>query len=47
MVGRIDGAPYDLSVIDLLSSAPGIAEALVEECRRFLGEMRWTPTSFR
>jgi myo-inositol-1(or 4)-monophosphatase len=47
VVGRIDGAPYDLSVIDVLSSGPGIAGALGEECRRFLGEMRWTPTSFR
>jgi len=46
MVGRIDGAPYDTSVIDVLSAAPGISLALQEECRRFLGEIRWKPTSY-
>jgi len=47
MVGRIDGAPYDTAVIDVLSACPGIAAALQDECRRFLGEIRWKPTSFR
>ena len=46
LVGRIDGAPYDTAVIDVLSSGPGIAAALGEECRRFLGEIRWKARSF-
>ena len=43
---RIDGAPYDTSVIDVLAAAPGVAPALTAECRRFLGEIRWTPRPF-
>ena len=46
MVGRIDGAPYDTSVVDVLSAAPGIAAPLQEECRRFLGEIGWTPRPY-
>ena len=44
---RIDGAPYDTSVVDVLAAAPGVAAPLTAECRRFLGEIRWTPTQFR
>jgi len=47
VASRIDGAPYDTSVVDVLSAAPGVAPALAEECRRFLSEIRWTPKPFQ
>ena len=37
VASRIDGAPYDTSVVDVLAAAPGVAAALIDECRRFLG----------
>ena len=43
---RIDGAPYDTSVIDVLAASPGISARLQEECRRFLGEIGWKPRPF-
>ena len=46
VASRIDGAPYDTSVVDILASAPGIAAPLQQECRRFLGEIGWKPRSF-
>ena len=45
-VHRIDGAPYDTSVVDVLAAAPGVTAPLLEECRRFLGEIHWTPRPF-
>jgi len=47
VASRIDGAPYDTSVIDILASSPGIAAPLQTECRRFLSEIHWTPRAFR
>jgi myo-inositol-1(or 4)-monophosphatase len=47
VASRIDGAPYDTSVIDVLAASPGIAEPLQQECRRFLSEIHWTPRAFR
>ncbi len=47
VVTRIDGAPYDTSVVEVLSAAPGVATALQDECRRFLEEIRWTSKPFR
>jgi myo-inositol-1(or 4)-monophosphatase len=47
MATRIDGTPYDTSVIDMLAASPGIAGPLQAECRRFLGEIGWKPRSFR
>jgi len=44
---RIDGAPYDTSVIDILATAPGIAAPIQAECRNFLSEIHWTPKAFR
>ena len=43
---RIDGAPYDTSVIDVLAAAPGICAPLQNECRRFLAEIGWKPRPF-
>jgi myo-inositol-1(or 4)-monophosphatase len=47
VASRIDGAPYDTSVIDVLAASPGIAAPLQQECRRFLSEIHWTPRAFR
>jgi len=47
MATRIDGAPYDTSVTDVLAASPGIAGPLQTECRRFLSEIGWTPKPFR
>ena len=44
---RIDGAPYDTSVVDVLAAAPGVARTLQQECRRFLEELGWVPRPFR
>lgn len=40
---RIDGAPLDLSVGDVLACAPGLERPLVEECRTFLAELGYRP----
>ncbi|HZJ55819.1 MAG TPA: inositol monophosphatase family protein [Myxococcaceae bacterium] len=47
VASRIDGEPYDTSVVDVLAAAPRVAPALTEECRRFLAEIRWRPEPFR
>ena len=44
---RIDGAPYDTAVTDVLAAAPGVATVLQAECATFLRELRWKPRPFR
>jgi myo-inositol-1(or 4)-monophosphatase len=46
VVSRIDGAPYDTSVTDMLAAARGVAPTLQAECRRFLHELGWSPRPF-
>ena len=41
---RIDGAPLDLAVGDVLACAPGLEGSLVRECRTFLTELGYRPT---
>ncbi len=40
---RIDGAPLDLAVGDVLACAPGLEGPLVAECRNFLRELGYVP----
>lgn len=40
---RIDGAPLELDVGDVLGCAPGLFESLQRETGIFLQEIRWTP----
>jgi myo-inositol-1(or 4)-monophosphatase len=40
---RIDGAPLDLAVGDVLACAPGLEGPLVLECRTFLNELGYQP----
>ncbi len=40
---RIDGAPLDLAIGDVLACAPGLKEPLVAECRTFLRELGYEP----
>ena len=40
---RIDGAPLDLAVGDVVACAPGLEGPLVEECRTFLAELGYQP----
>jgi myo-inositol-1(or 4)-monophosphatase len=40
---RIDGAPLDLVVGDVLACAPGLEGPLVGECRTFLAELGYQP----
>ena len=40
---RIDGAPFDLAIGDILACAPGLARTLIGECRGFLAEVGYTP----
>jgi myo-inositol-1(or 4)-monophosphatase len=47
MMTRIDGAPLDLMLGDVLASAPGLFERLREETSTFLDEIRWTPEKRR
>src|SRR5262249_56492379 len=44
---RIDGAPYDTTVTDVLAAAPGIAPVLQRECSTFLRGLGWKPAPFR
>jgi myo-inositol-1(or 4)-monophosphatase len=46
VVSRIDGAPYDTSVTDILAAGPVLAPALQEECRTFLRELNYVPRPF-
>jgi myo-inositol-1(or 4)-monophosphatase len=45
-VTRIDGAPYDTSVTDILAAGPALAATLQEECRTFLNELGYVPRPF-
>ena len=40
---RVDGAPLDLSIGDVLASCPGIESRLKAETSRFLAEIGWRP----
>jgi myo-inositol-1(or 4)-monophosphatase len=40
---RIDGAPFDLAIGDVLATAPGLEKLLTEECREFLEQIRYVP----
>ena len=40
---RIDGAPLDLAVGDVLACGPGLEGPLVGECRTFLAELGYVP----
>lgn len=40
---RIDGAPFQVGVGDVLACAPGLAEQLISEARGFLADIGWTP----
>jgi myo-inositol-1(or 4)-monophosphatase len=44
---RIDGAPYDTSVTDVLAAAPGVATVLQTECATFLRELGWIARPYR
>ena len=46
-MSRIDGAPYDTSVTDILAAAPGVAATLQAECATFLRELGWKPRPYR
>jgi myo-inositol-1(or 4)-monophosphatase len=40
---RIDGAPLDLAVGDVVAACAGVAPELVAECGRFVAEIGWQP----
>jgi hypothetical protein len=40
---RIDGAPFDLAIGDVLATAPALERVLIEECREFLEQLRYVP----
>jgi myo-inositol-1(or 4)-monophosphatase len=40
---RIDGAPLDLAIGDVLACAPGLEGPLVDECKTFLIELGYRP----
>jgi myo-inositol-1(or 4)-monophosphatase len=40
---RIDGAPFDLAIGDVLATAPGLERVLIEETREFLEQLRYVP----
>jgi myo-inositol-1(or 4)-monophosphatase len=42
-ITRIDGAPLDLSIGDVVAAGPGIEAQLKEECARFVAEIGWKP----
>lgn len=42
-IARIDGAPLDLAVGDVLASGPGLYDLLREETHAFVEEIRWKP----
>jgi len=44
---RIDGAPLDLAVGDVVACAPGLEGPLVGECQRFLAELGYRPGTSR
>jgi myo-inositol-1(or 4)-monophosphatase len=46
-VVRIDGAPFQVGVGDVLACAPGLASALIAESQGFLADLGWTPPAPR
>jgi myo-inositol-1(or 4)-monophosphatase len=44
-VRRIDGAPFEARVGDMLAAAPGIFEPLASECADFVRSFGWKPRS--
>lgn len=42
-MSRVDGAPLELNIGDVLASAPGMAEELSHETSRLLKEVGWAP----
>ncbi|MBX5484373.1 MAG: inositol monophosphatase [Myxococcaceae bacterium] len=40
---RIDGAPLDLAIGDVLASGPGLYDRLLAETGTFLEQIQWTP----
>ena len=44
---RIDGAPFQVGIGDVLACAPGLASALIAESQGFLADLGWTPTAPR
>ena len=45
-MSRIDGAPYDTSVTDILAAAHGVAATLQAECATFLARARLETFAF-
>lgn len=46
VVRRLDGAPYEPWVGDVVAAAPGVAPELVAECEAFARQHGWTPRRF-
>jgi myo-inositol-1(or 4)-monophosphatase len=44
---RIDGAPFQVGVGDVLACAPGLASVLIAESQGFLADIGWTPMASR
>jgi len=40
---RIDGAPFDVAVGDILAVTPGLAKELAAQCAAFVQQIGWTP----
>jgi myo-inositol-1(or 4)-monophosphatase len=40
---RIDGAPFQVGIGDVLACAPGLASQLISESKGFLADIGWTP----
>jgi myo-inositol-1(or 4)-monophosphatase len=40
---RIDGAPFQVGIGDVLACAPGLAAQLISESQGFLADIGWTP----
>jgi myo-inositol-1(or 4)-monophosphatase len=44
---RIDGAPFQVAIGDVLACAPGLAAQLISESQGFLADIGWTPPAPR
>lgn len=44
---RIDGAPFQVGIGDVLACAPGLAAQLISESQGFLADIGWTPPAPR
>ena len=44
---RIDGAPFQVEIGDVLACAPGLAAQLISESQGFLADIGWTPPAPR